>query len=418
MLRIVIWSLVGLATLGATWIGGYVNLPGARPQSSADDVAFLTCPERLAWMEKRVGTPALRLVAQAAKEHHLDPVRPLIVLANEQADYAWSDQLQEYATVGSSFGLAQMSIVPFKSHNLLRPGDLRHPDLATFLRTGSMSDGLERTLLNKLRDPQFAATMLAREVQYLEASLSQGAREQRPFARFFFDRQGRVHTPLPETLVDVRDPTPTAQVLSLAGADFAVMAAYNSDKLLTTEAEIRDFYNTQDSRDATFLQARKHAFNLVGWSLCFRSAQGQAWIDALVSPPPPAAPVRPMVPRVTARHRAVTQGASQPAPGQGGSGPLIHQMFFDWGQSARDPVILHVRAGRGAVFPLRISVNFQGRQEVTTVTQSAHQADFTALCRSSSATGQDTGGWWSVEAHITDANQRRETRELSLVCWN
>ena len=152
--------------------------------------------------------------------------------------------------------------------------------------------------------------------------------------------------------------------------------------------------------EATYVDARKHAFNLVPWSLCLRSGEGAAWLSAL--------------------------GRAPVGGGNGGrgeerqrerTGPLIHQVFFNWGEKASDRLKMHFAAGRGATLPLEIHVSFKGQVMSSRVAVMDQTIDFTGLCSLPGARGGNSGGWWSVDITVVDAAGRRESRKSQIVCW-
>ncbi len=260
-----------------------LNRPGVIPRANPKQVQFLSCSSRLVWLQKRLSSSTLQQIVKAAETEKIDPVKLLVVIANELSDYGVLDQLQERFNIGTSFGIGQMTIKTIIRHSLLLAGDIQHPDFEVYLNTGLISLSLKRTIVNNLRYPAFTSTLVAREINYIQQKMTASVGTSHTYANNFLKRSNRgilPIRPLPLSLVDPRDPKPNLETRKQVSIDFAIVGAYQSDSILDTQEPLGNIY---DIAGRTFNSARIHAFNSFPWSLCLRSQTGAHWIKEINS---------------------------------------------------------------------------------------------------------------------------------------
>lgn len=268
-------AVLNVVLIVAIWSGW--DLPGTTPRSEPEQVQFLACKSRLQWLDERLDQTDIQSIIEAASEEGIDPVRALVLIANELSDYGFIDQVQEYLNIGRTFGLIQMQVATVIRHDLLEPQERSYPDRVNKSDSTSVASHEESDIIGKIRNVDSAATLLAREIHYLQQQLTQGVGFS-AYSDYFYLRTNNEIEPkqrIPVLSHYPGVPMPNMNSLKQTTIDSAIAGAYQSDLILGTRNKIDNLYNPHAQN---FKAARIQAFYSIPWSLCLRSETGAKWL--------------------------------------------------------------------------------------------------------------------------------------------
>lgn len=320
----------GWTLLSATGLAKGEELPGR--WTNPKQFYNLTCEGRIAWAKKYLG-PYLEALRSSAENNRI-PVRLLAtVVLNEMADYGIEDLLQEEIYHWGSVGISQMNVKRAIDSGLLKDyitedelEEARNIEWRTPFgrKYRPFKDNPELFVgWKKLNDPVISIEIAAKEVSRILNVLS--ANPKAPWARWFLkgplDRSDLYRNVKPgwgsgpngvplegERLSHWEESRRRLGQLDRFREEamvMAVIAAYNTDTILTDNAEKRGIWINPDkpslvlTDEYPFMREKKHpyynallnAHNALGiWSDCLIIA---GWPEESSIPPPlPPPPIK------------------------------------------------------------------------------------------------------------------------------
>lgn len=284
-------------------LSGHVSLAQIRPgipPTRPIAIESMSCRERFAWADQRIGRYR-QWIRESARRNRI-PSRLLeTVVLNEISDYDLTDKAQEFIFSTGSVGIAQMNVLRAIRYGLMGGLISEREIRSTMLRFRSQQailpgaeerkrQAIEYLTWWKLNQPNYGIEVAAREVSRIFDVMSSNPNQSwtrhflkgpitrsRPYANAiagWYQSEEPLSGRKLRAWEASRERVGTLKRFREEAITYAVVAAYNTDSILTSGFKHRWVYRQLPKRSKhPFYNARQHAFNAIEyWTNCFLAA--------------------------------------------------------------------------------------------------------------------------------------------------